>query len=289
MAPATKDLASSLGPVSVSERCSGAISRDYPKPVVRCLRGYAIDPSLRNHLETAPISTVVLKVAWEPLDPGPIGEYVEVVDYDPASKCRYEPVNLDDPRLLAQGGYARSEGVPQFHQKTVYAVSSLMVRRIHARELLARTIVYKVGHHSSHNATAVQNGLEMMTNDFLVALIQLDNQIAVKKKWPMPAEKLYERLLAKTKGRVLRSDLGWPEDSVRPSSVPKSEWQKLSSNTRIAIPNNFVLGWILSKFSRRRASPTRTLRKLPRLTTNKGTAEGPYIGTHVRTEQRTQC
>ena len=32
-----------------------------------------------------------------------------------------------------------------------------------ARDLLARTVFYKVGHHGSHNATLKQNGLELMT------------------------------------------------------------------------------------------------------------------------------
>ena len=39
----------------------------------------------------------------EPLAPGPVGEYLEVVDVDPASRASYDPVNLDDPMLLAQG------------------------------------------------------------------------------------------------------------------------------------------------------------------------------------------
>ncbi len=47
---------------------------------------------------------------WEDLAPGPIGEYLEVIDYDPAAKCFYDPVNLDDPYLLAQDGLPPSEG-----------------------------------------------------------------------------------------------------------------------------------------------------------------------------------
>ncbi len=99
-------------------------------------------------------------------------------------------------------------------------------RSIQAKDLLARTLIYKVGHHSSHNATAVQHGLEMMTNKSLTALIPLDQQVAIKKKWPMPAEKLYERLLEKTSGRTLRSDIGWPRDNERPDSIPVSQWKK---------------------------------------------------------------
>jgi len=115
----------------------------YPKPAFRCLRGFALDPTLRNHLETAPISTLLFKVPWEPLQPGPNGEYLEIVDYDPASKCLYQPVDLDDPRLLAQEGYEPSEGVPQFHQQNVYAVASLTIR--YFERALGRVALWRPG------------------------------------------------------------------------------------------------------------------------------------------------
>ncbi len=114
------------------------------------------------------------------------------------------------------------------------------VRKLQAKDLLARTIIYKVGHHSSHNATAVEHGLEMMTDSSLIALIPLDKKVAVKKKWPMPAAKLYARLLEKTKGRVLRSDIGWPANSERPDSVSTAEWKKLPSRLQIAVEDKYV-------------------------------------------------
>lgn len=102
-----------------------------PKPVYRRLRGYAFDPSLSLQLETAVVNETVYKVRWEeesvlPDDgfmPGPIGEYLEIVDFDPASDCYYEPVNLNNPHILAQDGLYPSEGNPQFHQQMVYAVA----------------------------------------------------------------------------------------------------------------------------------------------------------------------
>ena len=57
------------------------------------------------------------------MQPGPVGEYLEVIDVDPASGVIYPPVDLDDPSLLAQDGLAPSEGNPQFHQQMVYAVA----------------------------------------------------------------------------------------------------------------------------------------------------------------------
>jgi hypothetical protein len=96
-------------------------------PVFRRLRGYALDPGLAQQFETAPVSQVTFKIPWEPLEPGPVGEYLEVIDYDPAGKCFYEPVSLDDPFLLAQSGLPPSEGTPQFHQQMVYAVARLTI------------------------------------------------------------------------------------------------------------------------------------------------------------------
>jgi hypothetical protein len=52
-----------------------------------------------------------------------VGEYLEVVDCDPAGGCFYEPVDLNNPHLLATDGLAPSEGNPQFHQQMVYAVA----------------------------------------------------------------------------------------------------------------------------------------------------------------------
>lgn len=97
---------------------------------------------------------------------------------------------------------------------------------IKASDLLARTALYKVGHHSSHNATLKGKGLELMRRKDLVAMIPLDADVA-SNKWPSaewPAAILYEALLERTKGRVLRSDTGWPAPSLRPAGVPKTEW-----------------------------------------------------------------
>ena len=98
-------------------------------PTHRRLRGYAFDPSLATSLETALVSEITYKVPWEALDPGPIGEYVEVVDFDPPSGCFYAPVNLNHPDVLAQNGLAPSEGNPQFHQQMVYAVVMTTIDR----------------------------------------------------------------------------------------------------------------------------------------------------------------
>jgi hypothetical protein len=95
-----------------------------PSPQHRRLRAFAFDPILSRHIETHEINEVTIKVPWENnLTLGPVDDYLEVVDYDPASQVFYAPVDLNDSRLLAQDGLPPSEGNPQFHQQMVYAVA----------------------------------------------------------------------------------------------------------------------------------------------------------------------
>jgi hypothetical protein len=100
-----------------------------------------------------------------------------------------------------------------------------------AKDLLNRTVLYKVGHHSSHNATAKDKGLEMMTSKELVAFIPVDRQVAIKRNpprsWQMPHRKLYRRLLERCEGRVVRSDLGWAADAGK--SAPERELRRLAT------------------------------------------------------------
>jgi hypothetical protein len=99
-----------------------------PPPVERHLRVFASDPSLAVQMETARINQVTLPVPWEKIKEGPVGEYLEVVDYDPATGCFYEPVNLKQKYLIAQDGWAPSQDNPQFHQQMVYAVAMRTIR-----------------------------------------------------------------------------------------------------------------------------------------------------------------
>lgn len=109
---------------------SQAPGAGYAPPSVRRLRAYAFDPSLETSLETVQINQILIPTRWEaPLAPGPVGEYLEVVDVDPASGCAYQPVDLNHPHLLAQDGLAPSEGDPRFHQQMVYAVAMNTIHR----------------------------------------------------------------------------------------------------------------------------------------------------------------
>ena len=107
--------------------------RGYPAPPVRRIRVYAFDPQASTRLDSAAINVATIKLPWEQsweeeLSPGPVNDYLEVVDVDPVSGQFYEPVDLNDPHLLAQDGLAPSEGDPRFHQQMVFAVTMKTIR-----------------------------------------------------------------------------------------------------------------------------------------------------------------
>jgi hypothetical protein len=103
------------------------------RPTHRRLRVFASDPNRGIELETAGINEVTLSVPWHGgsgggLAPGPAGEYVEVVDHDPASGCYYAPIDLDNPGIVSQDGMTPSESNPQFHQQMVFAVAMRVIQ-----------------------------------------------------------------------------------------------------------------------------------------------------------------
>ena len=80
-------------------------------------------------MDTILANEAVFTLPWEPdLRPGPIGEYLEVLDYDPASQTWYEPVDLNDSHLLAQDGLAPSVRNPKFHQQMVYVAAMTTIK-----------------------------------------------------------------------------------------------------------------------------------------------------------------
>ena len=98
--------------------------------------------------------------------------------------------------------------------------------------LLARTVLYKVGHHGSHNATMRERGLELMTHRDLVAMIPVVEEFARGKAlpWNMPFPALIGRLKERTRGRILRCDRGVADldaartDSGTAAPLSEAEW-----------------------------------------------------------------
>lgn len=95
-------------------------------------------------------------------------------------------------------------------------------------DLLARTVLYKVGHHGSHNATYLP-ALEAMTHEDLACLIPVnknDSNIAKANGWKMPARNLLRRLKEKSSNRVLQMD-GEHGAACDPSKAPaRAAWKR---------------------------------------------------------------
>ncbi|WP_294252713.1 hypothetical protein [uncultured Sphingomonas sp.] len=111
---------------------------------MRRLKVYAFDPQASVTLATAMANDYVIELPWEerweaPLEKGPVNDYVEVIDIDPAAGLFYAPVDLNHP-WLRDGGLEPSEGRPQFHQQMVFAV---VMRTIRAFErALGRVVLW---------------------------------------------------------------------------------------------------------------------------------------------------
>lgn len=106
---------------------------DVSPPAVRRLQVFSFDPLFATELENLGAEQVTVELPWEfadgdRLQPGPVGEYLEVVDFDASGRCFYPPVDLNHPHLLAQDGLPVSEGDPRFHQQMVYAVAMSTIR-----------------------------------------------------------------------------------------------------------------------------------------------------------------
>jgi hypothetical protein len=87
-------------------------------------------------------------------------------------------------------------------------------------------VFYKVGHHGSHNATLREHGLERMRSSELVAVVPTNEAWAWTsraKGWRMPYLPLYQRLVERTGGRVLQTDLGLPDRKPRLGQHPVPE------------------------------------------------------------------
>jgi hypothetical protein len=110
------------------------------QPTHRKLRGYAFDPSFSSTIDRRQGNEVLYKVRWEDLDPGPCGEYLEIIDYDPSRECLYEPVDLEHKYALADQGLPLSEGDPRFHQQQVYAVAMSVIQQF--ERALGRKIIW---------------------------------------------------------------------------------------------------------------------------------------------------
>ena len=90
-------------------------------------------------------------------------------------------------------------------------------RKVTGADLINRTILYKVGHHASQNATAMKGGLEEMKR-LQLALVPTSAEMAKTVKWgTLPWPNLLKRLDELAKTCVLRTDLPMPKRLAKDS------------------------------------------------------------------------
>ena len=110
-----------------------------------------------------------------------------------------------------------------------------------ARDILGRTVVYKVGHHGSHNATLKGRADDAYPNlgwmgrgsyeaEF-TAFITAHNRWALDKaRWNHPLPSIKKELLKKARGRVFQTDEDAPE---KPDNVSQSDWDGFMNDERV--------------------------------------------------------
>ena len=108
---------------------------------------------------------------------------------------------IESGKVLLFPGDAQVGSWESWHDVTFKITENGNSKTVTTPDLLNRTVLYKVSHHCSHNATLKEKGLELMGSDELVALIPERND----QYSGIPHEPLIERIREKTKGRFIFS------------------------------------------------------------------------------------
>ena len=110
---------------------------------------------------------------------------------------------LPDKRVLLFPGDAQVGNWLSWHDPHDWKDAQGRAVSVTARDLLERTVFYKVGHHGSHNATLRELGLELMGDPGLIAVVPVSHQMALANKWDkIPLQSLVDRLREQTRGRL---------------------------------------------------------------------------------------
>ena len=113
--------------------------------------------------------------------------------------------------------------------------------------LLRNTVLYKVGHHGSHNATLVKS-LEAMEHMELVAMIPVDKtdpNITKKNGWKMPAKNLFKRLKEKTGHRILLMDDGFAQGCDPQKDKAKAKWNDVKHTPKRVKKTDLYVEYVL--------------------------------------------
>jgi hypothetical protein len=118
-------------------------------------------------------------------------------------------------------------------------------KTITARSLLGRAVLYKVGHHGSHNATLAGTETDTYANlswmatgaaaGEFTAMITAVNEWALTKNdppWRHPLPSIKAALRTKAQGRVFQTDVDSPEKPA-PELVSDTSWQAFLARTTL--------------------------------------------------------
>jgi hypothetical protein len=113
--------------------------------------------------------------------------------------------------------------------------------RVSARDLLARTVLYKVGHHGSHNATL--NGVPSSEypclgwmghgdhgREFTAMITAVRAWAETQEGWDHPLKAIKDALLKKASGRVFQTDTAVAEET--PEGASAAEWKRFRARVR---------------------------------------------------------
>ncbi len=117
-----------------------------------------------------------------------------------------------------------------------------------ARDLLGRTVLYKVGHHGSHNATLAGKadddypnlswmGRGAFAGEFAAMITAVSEWARTKNNppWRHPLDSIKEALVQKAQGRVFQID---EPELVQPADVPDAVWEEFAG--RVTVDELFV-------------------------------------------------
>jgi hypothetical protein len=107
--------------------------------------------------------------------------------------------------------------------------------KVTARDLLGRAVLYKVGHHGSHNATLHGKAGDELPDlswmgrgdhagEFTAMITAVRKWAETQKGWDHPQKAIKDALLAKTKGRVFQTDVDF-DDMEKRNKIDASVWK----------------------------------------------------------------
>jgi hypothetical protein len=133
-------------------------------------------------------------------------------------------IALPDERVLLFASAARSASIDSWLAQRFTKNGS----SIEGRELLRRTVFYKVGHHGSETDRFPADRLAAFQDRRLVVAIPVDEDFAhAERKWRMPTPSVVEQLTRIARGRVLRTDAAWQGPDPEPPAVARpNEWER---------------------------------------------------------------